>query len=83
MAKKKPSEVLLAYRACFNTKAGRDVLLDLMKTHHMLDSTYKPNDQVETIRREGERNVVLRILHFLNFSPTDLDEIMKEEMSNE
>jgi hypothetical protein len=54
-----------------------------MKTHYILDTTYKPNDHIETIRREGERNVVLRIMHFLNIRPSDLDAIMKEESENE
>lgn len=79
MAKRKPSDVFIAYRNCFQSKDGKEVLIDLIKTHHILSSTYKPNDHIETIRREGERNVVLRIMSFLHISPADLDAIMKEE----
>jgi len=83
MAARKRGDVVVAYRNCFNSKDGKEVLLDLMRTHHILDSTYKPNDHIETIRREGERNVVLRILAFLHIKPADLDSILKEESENE
>lgn len=40
---------------------GMKVLGDLMKAHHFYSSTFSI-DPYTTARREGERNVVLRIL---------------------
>ena len=53
------------YRAAFGSEAGRRVLADLARFAHMGHPSYVRGDAMETAFREGERNVVLRILALL------------------
>lgn len=81
MSKKSPTtkrvDTLKAYQDVFNSASGTKVLLDLMKTHNMLNSSF--NENVNTvIFKEGERNVVLRILSILNTDVSSLLERIKQ-----
>lgn len=69
------------YQAIFNSPQGRAVLHDLMETHGMLRSNYT-KDPSEALFKEGERNVVLRILTLLNTNPTTLLERIEEHEKN-
>ena len=62
---KKTVKRLDAYSTIFTGEAGEEVLYDLMSTHFVLSSTFDPNPTIMAIR-EGERNVVLRLLKILN-----------------
>lgn len=53
------------YNTFRQTSSGRNVLTDMMKAHHVFSSTFEP-DALATAFREGERNVVLRILTILD-----------------
>lgn len=54
------------YHSTFSVSAtGREVLKDMMKAHHFHNSTFDP-DPLKLALNEGERNVVLRILTFLD-----------------
>ena len=53
------------YRATFGSEAGLRVLADLARFAHMSHPSYVRGDAMETAFREGERNVVLRILALL------------------
>ena len=54
------------YRQTFQqSPSGMKVLEDMMKAHHFWTSTFEP-DALATAFREGERNVVLRILTILD-----------------
>lgn len=65
------------YQAIFNSPQGRAVLYDLMETHGMLRSSYT-KDASEALFKEGERNVILRILTLLNTNPVTLLERIEE-----
>lgn len=77
---RRQSSRVIAYKNCFSTKDGKLVLSDLCRSHYMMGTTV--GDDGKDQLREGERNVVLRILAFLNFSEESLLELIKEE-SNE
>jgi hypothetical protein len=77
--KKRQSGRIIDYQATFSSERGRRVLLDLMKAHHMMSSTYSPVVREEIYIREGERNVILRILSFLNVDQKQLEELIREE----
>ena len=74
-----------AYQEIFETSAGQIVLHDLMKTHHMLNSSFDENTH-QSARKEGERNVVLRILSLLQVDAFALSqkykELQKQEAAN-
>lgn len=54
------------YSAVFATDVGQRVLADLMSQFHMGRSSHASGDACETAFREGERHVVLHILHMLS-----------------
>ncbi len=58
------------FQATFSTLAGRRVLWQIFEWTHMFRpiSTADPH---ETYRRDGERNIGLRILATMNAEPTD------------
>lgn len=60
-----------------HTVTGRAVLKDLMVVHGMLSSCFDPNP-LEMARKEGERNVVIRILSILETSASELRKLMEE-----
>lgn len=75
-AEKQVSKVI-AYKNTFGSQMGKLVLNDLMRTHHMLGTTMgKVKDDV--IFKEGERNVILRILKILQTDPETLRQRIKE-----
>ncbi len=54
----------LQYKQCFNSDVGKEVLKDLISFSGFISSNFK-SDPYETAFCEGQRNVVLRILKFL------------------
>lgn len=70
------------YRAFFKHRFGEKILLDLMKTHWVLASTFVRGDRDEMVLREGERNVVLRILSILQVDPKKLQALLEKEEIN-
>jgi hypothetical protein len=78
--KRDKDRVVRAYREVFNSEAGQIVLEDMVKTFHVLNSTYADN-QNETYYREGERSVVIRILKTINVDPFKLQEMIKKGQS--
>ena len=74
----KQEDRIIKYKALFNSADGKVVLDDLFGAHNMMRPTLsKSNDPYEMAFNEGQRAVVLRILHYLE---TDLD-LMRERMS--
>lgn len=84
-AARKPITRALSYQAIFNSHDGQKVLWDMMKTHHMIGSTFS-KDTHEMALKEGERNVVLRILQIMKVDVDSLakkiEEGLKEESEN-
>jgi len=58
------AELMSAYQNIFRSPQGEIVLKDLMSTHGILTNTYKGNVN-DMLVKEGERNVVLRLLSIL------------------
>lgn len=69
------------YKTCFSTPAGRRVLYDLMMNCHFQSSTMA-KDAHDVIFREGERNVVLRILTQMNTSIEKIKTLIEENVEN-
>lgn len=57
----KQAEVIRAYNRLFNTTDGKLVLEDLKQAHWINRPTFDANINLMSMR-EGERNVVLRIM---------------------
>ena len=53
------------YVAIFSSEEGNRVLINLMDLFHMSTSSHVEGAATETAFREGERHVVLHILHML------------------
>lgn len=75
---KKYTEVVHAYHNLFRSVDGDLVLTDLMKTHGILSNIYS-GDINKMLIREGERNVVLRILHLLKVDINEINERIRNE----
>lgn len=69
------------YKLVFGSPQGRAVLYDLMEHCGMLRSSYT-KDANEVLFREGERNVVLRILQILDQDVKQLLERIEEHEKN-
>ena len=70
MLTEKEQTILQSYKRVFGTPDGQVVMRDMMAAHHFESSTLRaagnPIDPLMLAVAEGERNVVLRILTFLN-----------------
>lgn len=64
-------EINDAYHSIFNSPKGRVVLLHLSDICHLDKTTYCFGDASETVRREGERRVILEILTRMNINVLD------------
>lgn len=81
MTQKKMKEAALArandYRKTFSTLHGKRVLFDLMKTGHLLGSSFS-KDPYQTAFNEGERAIVGKILTHLKMEPEQLERLFEE-----
>lgn len=59
-----------SYRRVFASEDGKAIWDDMAKAHYMTSSTFSP-EPLELARREGERNVLLRIWSILNSSEVE------------
>ncbi len=67
----------IAYKEVFGTDSGKIVLYDLMLNTNMIDSSFDP-DPLQMARKEGERNVCLRILNIIKTDIKQLDKLIRE-----
>lgn len=79
---RRPVDRAIAYQAVFSTADGHKVLWDLMSNHHVIGSTYS-KDTHEMVLKEGERNVVLRILQILKINVETLAKKIEEGLKEE
>ena len=79
---RKPVDRALSYQALFSSDDGQKVLWDLMHNHHMIGSTFS-KDPYEMALKEGERNVVLRILQILKIDVATLAKRIEEGLKQE
>ena len=76
MSKKSVAKIQ-AYQKVFGTPQGREVLMDLANAHGLMRSTFHQNVN-EMILKEGERNVILRILSITKTNIKDLVERIED-----
>lgn len=79
---RKPVDRALYYQTIFSTPEGQKVLWDLMSNHHIIGSTFS-SDTHEMALKEGERNVVLRILQILKIDVISLAKKIEEGLKEE
>lgn len=68
---------IMDYKLTFNSPHGEKVLMDMMKAHRMLQSSFS-TDALQMAMWEGERNAVLRILSILKMDIATLNKRIKE-----
>lgn len=67
------------YQKVFNSSEGKRVLFDLMLAHHVCHSTMGNDHNSHTMAyREGERNVVLRIMATMKLDAERIHKILQE-----
>ncbi len=66
------------YKEIFNTPGGKRVLWDLMQEHYVIAPTFDGCEALEMAYREGQRNVVLRILQLMKIDVRKLAEALEE-----
>lgn len=65
---------LMDYRATFGSPEGKRVLHDLIGRHFILGSTFSP-EPTTTAFSEGQREVVLQILRYMQMRPADIEAV--------
>lgn len=82
-AGKRSKKKMLDYKAVFASDEGRAVLYDMMNAHHFLKPALtSKNDPIEAAFNEGQRNVILRILTYVNMDVEQIDTLIKEGERN-
>jgi hypothetical protein len=74
---KKKYATIVAYKKVFSSTDGKNVLLDLMAAHNVFNSVFDSNSS-EMCRKEGERNVVLRLMTILKITPAEMQAFSEE-----
>ena len=67
------------FREVFNTPAGKRVLIDLCKQHSVFQSAFNKDSRLHALK-EGERNVVLRILTIMGYSEKQIIDLAQQEI---
>lgn len=67
------NEISADYRRLFNTAPGQRVLKDLAEVCHAASTTYDPCPR-EHARKEGKRQLFLRIQNMMSAEPIKKDE---------
>lgn len=69
---------VIDYKRTFATQSGQKVLHDLIKAHFILQPTYSREHREDVIFKEGQRNVLLRILTILDQDPEKIRKLIRE-----
>lgn len=69
------------YKTVFEAGNGPAVLDDLKDEFWIADSTFVAENATETAYREGQRSVVLHLIHTLAQKP-DLEKLIQERLNN-
>lgn len=71
---------VVEYKKTFCDEVGEKVLMDLMRAHGMLDSHFNVNDSDPYVLafKEGQRNVVLRILAIIKYDTKKLKTLIED-----
>lgn len=73
---KKKRDLIIRYKRLFATEDGKEILHDLMKACHVMNSTLD-SDPIQMAHNEGARSIVLRILQTINTDPKQMEELLK------
>ena len=68
----------MAYKWLFDQPEGKLILADMCRAHGVFDGGFDPDPYLNAFA-SGERNVVLRILTIINLTPSEIEELSKEE----
>ncbi len=87
---RRPERASKFYKDTFNSDAGKEVLADLMDTHGFTTTTF-PGEKsmdgqaqaLDMAFREGERNVILRILTLLEWGKPEIEVVLHDHLLNE
>jgi hypothetical protein len=67
------------YKQAFTTVQGKAVLLDLLNEHYMLKTVYQgQEDSIGIAFRDGQRQVLLRILSIMQLDIGEIYMLLKE-----
>jgi hypothetical protein len=69
---------VIDYKRTFASEQGRRVLSDLIAEHYVMNSTYVKGDPQDLAFREGQRQVVLRMLAIMKVDPTEIQQKIEE-----
>lgn len=70
-----------AYVDLFASEDGQLVLHDLMRSSGVLKSVFVPGKPDVTIFKQGEQNIVLRILALANYKESDMNTLVEDSRS--
>jgi len=76
----KHKSMMVDYKRVFGTEQGQRVLNDLIASHYVMGSTYGrgENAAMDLAFREGQRQVVLRIMTIMKYDPEQVANQIKE-----
>jgi len=77
MVKKQVKKVTIYHDVFKHNNSGKKVLEDMIRVHHVINSSFS-DDPCKTAFKEGERNVVLRILSILEMNPNEFLKLVEE-----
>ena len=83
MSRYSQKQRIIDYRVTFGSEHGRRVLSDLVRECHALEPSHVRGEPHETAFREGERNVLLKIITALSYKPEDFINQAKESAEND
>jgi hypothetical protein len=66
------------YKRTFASEQGKRVLHDLIATHFVMNATYTKGDPMGMAFKEGQRQVVLRIMTMMKMDPEEVERVIKE-----
>ena len=71
------------YKQAFSTESGKAVLLDLLAEHYMMKPVFQgTEDAIGIAFRDGQRQVVLRILATMQLDVSEIYMLLKEGDDN-
>ena len=70
------------YSIVFSSSEGQRVLQDILLNAHVLEPTFNIDPSVSAFN-EGQRNVALRIMSILQYTPVDFIGMAKEVTEND
>lgn len=83
LVKKQIKKVTIYHDVFKNHPSGKEVLKDMMKVHHCMQTSFRDENSHITAFNEGQRNVVMRILTILETNPREYLKLLEEANRDE